>query len=190
MQSADTKQKILQVAEELTKQRGFDGFSYRDISQEVGVKTSSIHYHFPTKGDLSEELIERYTEGFSTALSAIHETKADGYGKIKSLLQIFISALGENQNLCLCGMLSANASTLTPRGKKLLDTFFCQMEKWLETVIEEGIADGSIHKSIRARSSAMEIIALAEGAMLLARVREQGNYFADLLDLQLARLRG
>ena len=54
-----TAGKILDVAEHFMQTRGFNDFSYRDIQNEVGVKTSSIHYYFPTKQDLVIHLIDR-----------------------------------------------------------------------------------------------------------------------------------
>jgi len=48
----DIYKHILTVAEGLIQSQGYNTFSYRDIANQVGVKTSSIHYHFPTKADL------------------------------------------------------------------------------------------------------------------------------------------
>ena len=39
-------------------QRGLNGFSYRDISEPMGVKNAAIHYHFPNKMDLVKALID------------------------------------------------------------------------------------------------------------------------------------
>ena len=187
--NTNTKEQILETAEKLTKSLGFDGFSFRDISKEVGVKTSSIHYHFATKESLSESLIERYAAGFVAMLEKIDSENISGYSKIKQLFTALLSASGDERNLCLCGMLSANVNAIPQKAKELLDTFFHRMERWVEKVIEEGIEDGSIHKSVRARSAAAEIVALMEGAMLLARVRKNPSYFIDLTDLQLTKLR-
>jgi len=37
---ADTKNRILDVAEKLTQINGFNGFSYIDLADEIGVKTA------------------------------------------------------------------------------------------------------------------------------------------------------
>ncbi len=42
----------------LIRTRGCNGFSYRDLAEHVGVKTSSIHYYFPGKDDLLYEAVE------------------------------------------------------------------------------------------------------------------------------------
>ena len=38
---------------------GFHGFSFRDLAADVGIKSASVHYHFPIKPirrQLDEEL--------------------------------------------------------------------------------------------------------------------------------------
>ena len=50
----DTASEILDVAERLVQVRGFNGFSYADIAEALEVTKASLHYHFPTKGDLGK----------------------------------------------------------------------------------------------------------------------------------------
>ncbi|HEY3475881.1 MAG TPA: TetR/AcrR family transcriptional regulator, partial [Anaerolineales bacterium] len=49
----NSKRTILNMAEDLLQYKGFNGFSYAHISSKLGVKNAAIHYHFPTKEDLS-----------------------------------------------------------------------------------------------------------------------------------------
>ncbi len=53
-----TRELLLAHAEKLIRTRGCNGFSYRDLAEHVGVKTSSIHYYFPGKDDLLYEAVE------------------------------------------------------------------------------------------------------------------------------------
>jgi len=46
---SDTRTRILDLAEGLTQAKGFKGFSYLDLAEEIGIKNSSIHYHFKAK---------------------------------------------------------------------------------------------------------------------------------------------
>ena len=55
---------ILDAAEGFARQTGYNGFSFRDIAAEIGIKSASVHYHFPTKGDLGAALARRYAERF------------------------------------------------------------------------------------------------------------------------------
>src|ERR1700720_895295 len=48
----DVKTAILDAAERRMQIGGFGGFSFREIAADVGIKSSSVHYHFPTKENL------------------------------------------------------------------------------------------------------------------------------------------
>ena len=55
----DTRSRILDVAEDLLQDRGFNGFSYKDVAGALGIRNAAVHYHFPAKADLGVELVER-----------------------------------------------------------------------------------------------------------------------------------
>ena len=65
--------RILSEAQRLVQMRGFNGFSYADIAETLGVTKASLHYHFPSKAELGRRLIDRYREDFLAALRAIDE---------------------------------------------------------------------------------------------------------------------
>ncbi|PYT19079.1 MAG: TetR family transcriptional regulator [Acidobacteria bacterium] len=54
-----TKTRILDVAERLFGEKGFDGTSLRDITAEAGVNLAAVNYHFQTKDSLIDAVIER-----------------------------------------------------------------------------------------------------------------------------------
>ena len=52
-----TSQKILDIAQSLVVAGGYNGFSYADISDAIGIRKPSIHHHFPTKAELVRVLV-------------------------------------------------------------------------------------------------------------------------------------
>ena len=58
----DVKIAIMDAAERRMQQGGFGGFSFREIAADVGIKSSSVHYHFPTKENLAAAVIRRWAE--------------------------------------------------------------------------------------------------------------------------------
>src|SRR4051812_14563130 len=55
----DTKTRILDAAEKLFAENGFDGTSLRDITTEARVNLAAVNYHFQTKESLIDAVIER-----------------------------------------------------------------------------------------------------------------------------------
>ena len=62
----DTKVEILDLAEDLLLNRGFNGFSYAHISSALKIKNAAIHYYFPAKADLGLAIIQRARERFAS----------------------------------------------------------------------------------------------------------------------------
>jgi AcrR family transcriptional regulator len=56
--SPTTRESLLAAAVELLRSVGYASFSYRDLADAVGIRTASIHYHFPSKSDLGVALVE------------------------------------------------------------------------------------------------------------------------------------
>ncbi len=163
-----TAGRILDVAQRLVQQRGFNGFSYADVATELHITKASLHYHFAGKGELGEALIARYAARFLEALAAIDARKSDGRAKLDAYASIYADVLSE-QRMCLCGMLAADYETLPKPMREAVIRFFDDNEAWLQAVLEEGRSDGRLHFNGSAANAARLIISALEGAMLVAR---------------------
>jgi TetR/AcrR family transcriptional repressor of nem operon len=54
-----TRVRILDAAERMLQVRGYNGFSYGDVAEELGITRAALHYHFKGKAELGQALIER-----------------------------------------------------------------------------------------------------------------------------------
>jgi TetR/AcrR family transcriptional repressor of nem operon len=165
---ADTATRILDVAERLVQERGFNGFSYADVAAELAVTKPALHYHFAGKAELGEALIARYATRFLEALARLDSTAGTPQAKLAGYADLYLGVLRE-QRMCLCGMLAAEYRTLPSAMQALLIRFFDDNETWLVGVLEEGTADGSLSFSGSACEAARAIVGSLEGAMLVAR---------------------
>lgn len=52
-----TREALLDAASVQLQSVGWTSFSFRDLAEQVGIRTASIHYHFPTKADLGVALV-------------------------------------------------------------------------------------------------------------------------------------
>jgi TetR/AcrR family transcriptional repressor of nem operon len=163
-----TAARILDIAEELVQTRGFDGFSYAHVASELGVTTPSLHYHFRSKAELGEALIERYSARFLGALDTIDRESGDAFGRLQAYARVYGDVL-RRRRMCLCGMLAAGYDTLPAKMKAAVICFFDQNEQWLARVLEQGARDGSVSFVGDPRDVAQSIISGLEGAMLVAR---------------------
>ena len=98
----DTRTTLLDIAEYNARSRGFDGFSYADLAVAVGIRKASIHYHFPTKADLSDHLIARYHTSLKERLAEIENDHLSADERLMALIRLYREALNGGQTVCLC----------------------------------------------------------------------------------------
>ena len=88
----DTRSRILDVAEELFSEQGFDRISIRDITKKARVNLASINYHFGSKQDLIAAIFERrvfpVNQARIAALDAVEQAKTSP--KLENILEAFI----------------------------------------------------------------------------------------------------
>jgi TetR/AcrR family transcriptional regulator, transcriptional repressor for nem operon len=164
----DTATQILDVAERLVQERGFNGFSYADVAKELAITKAALHYHFPGKAELGEALIERYTKRFGEALVAVDARDTDAADKLRAYAQLYAEVFSDDR-MCLCGMLAADYATLPEPMRERVVRFFDENEVWLARVLDDGRKSGTLHFQGSARSIARTLVGGLEGAMLVAR---------------------
>jgi AcrR family transcriptional regulator len=52
----DMREAVMTAAKATVQSHGYNALSFRELAKEVGIKSASVHYHFPTKGDLGAAL--------------------------------------------------------------------------------------------------------------------------------------
>lgn len=58
-EASERKNEILDVAERLFYERGYDNTSTNDILAEIGIARGTLYYHFKSKEDILDAMIER-----------------------------------------------------------------------------------------------------------------------------------
>jgi TetR/AcrR family transcriptional repressor of nem operon len=110
MKTRSVREELVEHALVLIRRRGFNGFSYRDLAELVGVKTSSIHYYFPSKDDLVLEAVREYRARKQARLDAI-DSSLPPAEQARQYLAPLCAGAGTDQ-ACLVGMLAADVLML------------------------------------------------------------------------------
>lgn len=148
------REQIMDVAERMARSGGYNGFSFRDIAEAVGVKSASVHYHFPTKADLVTALLVRFRERELAELGPPGES-----GAMLRLIGLYRAALTDGQGMCLAGHLGAGCRAMPEPVQAELTRFFEDMVGWTAACLGEPEDD---------RTGAEAVIAGLEGALILA----------------------
>jgi len=169
MEPSTVRLRLLEHAQTLIQLRGYCGFSYRDLSTLVGVKTSSIHYYFPAKEDLVLAAVNAYSSRVLGDIAGIAEAlpankKLERYGKL------LIKELGEGEQICLCGMLAADIQSLPELVRFAVLAFYRANESWLARVLGEGAAQGSLQVPGDPTVAARVLYAAYQGSVMSGRL--------------------
>lgn len=71
----ERRNEILDAADELFGQKGFDGTSTNDILEKVGIARGTLYHHFKSKEDIMDALIDRYSDGLLDGAQVIAADK-------------------------------------------------------------------------------------------------------------------
>ena len=169
------KSQILRLAEQKVRTGGYDNFSFRELADEIGIKSSSVHYYFRTKADLAAQLAHEYTDVFLASLQNEKE-KQPNNSAIALYITAFKTALEKDNQMCLCGLLGAQSDALPEKVNVEIKRFFELNIQWLQqTYIEEQSMPVA-----SARVKAMQLLASLEGMMILAKVLNDKTAFDTL----------
>jgi AcrR family transcriptional regulator len=166
---ANSKRTILNLAESMLQDKGFNGFSYAHIATELGVKNAAIHYHFPTKEDLSVAVIQRYRERFklwinnSRVKDLTHEEKLDWF------FSIYTDMRADKGKVCLVGSMEAEFNSIPTGLQGQVQALHKELLAWLQITLAEGRDAGEFQFNGEPANKAGMILSTLQGALHMAR---------------------
>ena len=167
------KEEIIKLADNLIRGKGYNAFSFYEVSDKVGIKTASIHYHFPTKSDLGVAVIELHIKNLNSLI---------GCSKSKSpleKLEYFFSIYADIQkesNVCLVGSLATDFNTLDQKVQHKLKALSALILDWVSGFLEEGRSKNLFDFEGEPRSKALMIISNMLAIVQLSRLTSDKDF--------------
>lgn len=171
----DTRTRILDLAEDFTQTKGFNNFSYLDLAAEIGVKNSSIHYHFKAKKDLALALVERIRKVHGEACNDFNHRLGTPQERIGALIEHFKCYI-QDEKICMCGMMAAEFETVSPEVRKELALYFRDIRSWLAEQFTQ-------MNQPKPEDRALQFLSSLEGSVLLARLETDPELIDRSLDV-------
>ena len=188
-QRSDTAEQILDLAETLIQTRGYSAFSYQDISDSLGIRKASIHYHFASKTDLGIAVVDRYIARFDAALTEIAD---DGSKSSMAMLDFYVQPYlqfaSTPDRICLCGALAGEMPALPSELRAPVDHFFRTHQAWLTNILKRGVARGEFKLPAPASKVARFIFAALQGALLVKRTTDDPSQLNDVISVMKLQL--
>jgi TetR/AcrR family transcriptional regulator, transcriptional repressor for nem operon len=183
-----TRELLLSTAEKEIGRRGYAGFSFADLAKTVGIRKPSIHFHFPTKGDLGLAVINRKMAFFKNWIADI-PSRRSAVTKLKLYARAHFQPLLQN-TICCCAMLATDREVLPAPVQRGVTAYFLLQIDWLESVIAAGQKDGALNIDLDAAAEASAFHASILGAMFSARTIRRPKEYEKIAATCIGRLKG
>ena len=184
-QAIDTKAKIVHRANVLMTQRGPNGFSYRDISEPLGVKNAAIHYHFPSKTDLILAVIEENHQVLRDSTAQFMAYGGSASEQIEGLFCFTLDRCKKGQPVCVVGALAADYDSHAEEVQRANRRFMTDTSKWVTRVLELGREQGEFEFAGSPVEKATVILAALQGGRQMYRI--MGEEYLQSLFTQIRR---
>jgi len=158
---SDIKTAIMDAAERRIQAGGFGGFSFREIAADVGIKSSSVHYHFPTKEELTAAVIRRWADNTCEHIDQAFGKDPD---PVRVWTKAFRGTAFSEPHMCPCTVLGASSHDLPEQVAMEVKRFFkmCQ-----DKLVDQGLAP----------NKAKEFLSTIVGALVVANaLRDTAEY--------------
>jgi TetR/AcrR family transcriptional repressor of nem operon len=158
---SDVADAIMDSAEKRIRLGGFSGFSFRELAADVGVKSSSVHYHFPTKEALGAAVAHRYTDRLAEKIDV---EVAKGTDAREALANAFRRTA--HSETCMCPMLVMSAAS-----GDLPEEVKSEVQRFFQMCMEKMTVNGVPQKE------AAEVLSTITGAIMVANaLGDKGMY--------------
>lgn len=168
-----TRETIVDTADQLIRSNGFNAFSFKDISNKIGIKTASIHYHFPTKSDLGVATIKEQSKRFEQ-LKVKLSTKSPLI-KLEEFLSIYSQIKSQNK-VCLVGSLATDLNTVDNNVKNELKDFVEIVLNWVTEILADGKKQKIFEFQSTPRTKAIMIITNILAIVQLSRLTNDEDF--------------
>jgi len=139
-EAEERRGEILDAADRLFGERGFDGTSTNDILEAVGIARGTLYYHFASKEEILDALVERYAERcFAAARRAASDRSIPA---VERIIRVLLAAnIDEGTGSEIIDQLHKPQNALMHQKSKA--AVLGGLTPILAEVVREGVGEGS-----------------------------------------------
>ena len=156
----ETVRKILDTAERLFIEMGYDRTSLQEIIDETGLSKGAIYHHFASKEDIFYSVCDRIGQRNGEVLSQVRDAPGlNGLEKLRAMFKTSLQPERQAKMFCMMPYLIDHAKFLVTELRSIYQEV---VPDFVEPIIRQGMADGSI-RTEHPKELAEAMIILADG---------------------------
>jgi TetR/AcrR family transcriptional regulator, transcriptional repressor for nem operon len=180
MGASETGQQIVDVADRLFYERGFEATSFADIAKDVGLSRGNFYYHFKTKDEILDAVIERRMANTRAMLAAWEQETGSPTDRIRSFVHILIANRTKIMaHGCPVGTLCNELAKLDHTAKDDAARLFSLFRDWLARQF------AALGRAADADALALHILMRSQGVATLATAfRDEDFIRREVADME------
>lgn len=169
MATPNTRDTIVNVANELFHRQGYNMTSIADIADQIGITKGNLQYHFRSKEDLLVTVIELRMEQMGTVFERLEQESPDPMERLKKIVKM---VSGEEEGLSNYGCTIGSINVELGKYQRELQQRALQMfEQFREHIEHAFIQLGEK----QAQTKSMHLLSMIQGAALMSYVYRNGE---------------
>lgn len=190
----DSRKKLLETASGLMWRGSYAATSVDQICEACGIKKGSFYHHFESKEQLMIEALEQSWSCYRKLLDEAFTPLVTPLERVKNYMRFERERQCQSQKSesCVYGCplfsLGAEIGTREPVLRAKVEEILSRTVKYIESALREGHALGEL-EAPNPKQTAWQVFTLWEGAMTLARIRNNPQPLSDAEDGVLRLLR-
>lgn len=178
-----TREHIINQADTLFYQQGFEATSFGDIAKAVGISRGNFYHHFKTKDDLLDGVITQRLARTQAMLDQWQDEGADPRGRIICFIKILITNQAKIKLYgCPVGTLTAELNKLDHHARARAAEVFALFRDWLAVQFR------ALGYSERSEALALHVLARSQGVATLAQAFKDDAFVASEVEALIAWL--
>ena len=117
----ETRTKILNSAQRLIQTRSFEGFSFQDIADEVGIRKASLYHHYDPKDAVAIGVLKRGADWVTGQLDTTKELAPPE--RLERYFDLFHDLHGKAERMCPGGSFASVLGAVSPAVQRALHAF-------------------------------------------------------------------
>lgn len=186
---SNTSEDILTCARALIVAGGYNGFSYADIADVVGIRKASIHHHFPNKVDLVKTIVVQHRQATADGVAHLQQAIPEPLELLRAYIGYWEKCIADlSAPFCVCALLAGELPILPAEVAVEVRAYFRFLSGWMASLLKQGVQQGTIRLTQSPEVEAEVFMATVHGAMLSARAYGDAKVFGAITTTQLERL--
>ena len=169
--SRNRKEEILELAITLLQTKGFESFSYQDLSTALGITKASIHHHFPRKEDLGVALCQWIKTWHEQRFQQAKTEFPDPWQRLDAYLNWSLQYAKGANKICPLSSLQADINLLPTTMCESIAELDQHEINFISSILEDGRTKNTMHFSGDPKHQAMLLVLACKGALQYSRIQ-------------------